>query len=444
MKPWSEYSHSWTQRFTRGTISVLLLRSFGIGLAFGLNVLLARLLGLAHYGQYVYLVVLAGFVAVLGPFGFDASVMLFLPEYRVAGKRYLATRLIWTATLIVMTVASGCAVLLVAGLSLDPLNTIALTTDGWIALLVPLTALSTLNQGVLQGLGWPARALVSEYLVRPVCIAIAVWFLWFENGRRLSVEMALVGTVIGLAAGIVLQYLLIHSANRGVSGDTKPVTYPWKLWLAVAWPLLGMGFLNMTLARSDLLLLGIFRNPDVEGYYQPAVRLAGFISFGLAAINGIVAPMISELYAQKRMTELQALVNRTVRSGSILGCLVAIILAIDSRLLLRLFGPGFDAGRWPLLILMIGQLVNVSVGPVGYFLAMTNSHRAAFWILLQGALLGVLAAWFAIPFYGAMGAALASSLAMIWWNIAMVVFLRHRYGWWIIPFFGIRTRAATP
>jgi O-antigen/teichoic acid export membrane protein len=89
------------------------------------------------------------------------------------------------------------------------------------------------------------------------------------------------------------------------------------------------------------------------------------------------------------------------------------------------------------LILLAGQIVNVSVGPVGYFLAMTGSHRAAFWILLVGAGLEVAVALVAIPLWGALGAAWAASLALAGWNLAMVGYLHRRHGFWILPFYGI-------
>ncbi len=413
------------------------LRGTGLALALGVNVLFARLLGLPRYGEYVFLTVLAAFVAVFARMGFDVAVMRFLPEYRSAGTGRLARRLLTRSNALVGSLGFAIALLTLAGLAISPPFPIASRTSLWLLALVPLTALSSLNQGILQGMGQPARALWGEYLIRPLAAAVMLLLILDMNPDPLRVAQGLAAITVGLGAGVMVQWFLIQKAARKLPVESGTMRSPWRLWLGVAWPLLGIAFLNMAATRSDLLLLGIFGKRVAEGYYQPAVRLAAFVSFGLTALNGVVAPLIAELYAEKRLGELRAVVNRTIRWGSVFGVIVALVFGLGGRPLLHLFGPGFGAGESPLLILLAGQIVNVSVGPVGYFLAMTGSHRAAFWILLVGAGLEVAVALVAIPLWGALGAAWAASLALAGWNLAMVGYLHRRHGFWILPFYGI-------
>jgi O-antigen/teichoic acid export membrane protein len=428
---------SWQDRLSNGGIRVLGLRGTGLALALGLNILLARLLGLPRYGEYVFLTVLAAFAAVPARAGMDVAVMRFLPEYRAAGTGRLARRLMTRSNALVGALGLALALLVLAGLALFPARRVTAGSLAWLLALVPLTALSSLNQGILQGLGQPARALWAEYLVRPLAAAAVLLVLLGLHPASLTVGQGLSAVTLGVGCGVLVQWLLIRRAAAGLPVEAGEPAIPWRTWLGVAWPLLGVGLLNMMSTRSDLLLLGALGNRSSEGYYQPAVRLAGFVSFGLTALNGVVAPLIAELYTQKRLPELRGVVNRTIRWGSAFGISVALVLWLGGRFVLHLFGPGFGAGRGPLAILLLGQVVNVSVGPVGYFLAMTGSHRAAFWILCLGAALEVATALLAIPLWGALGAALAASLALAGWNLAMVVYLRRRHGWWILPFYGI-------
>ena len=53
----------------------------GLGLIFGLQVLLARLMGPAAYGDYTVIVTTINLFLVLSVFGFDSSVLKFLPAY---------------------------------------------------------------------------------------------------------------------------------------------------------------------------------------------------------------------------------------------------------------------------------------------------------------------------------------------------------------------------
>ncbi|MHC4225731.1 MAG: oligosaccharide flippase family protein, partial [Planctomycetota bacterium] len=70
----------------RGASGALVLRLAGTGLAFGLQVLLARVLGLGPYGDYIYAFALVTLLSVLLKLGLDSATLRFLPPYLVRGE----------------------------------------------------------------------------------------------------------------------------------------------------------------------------------------------------------------------------------------------------------------------------------------------------------------------------------------------------------------------
>ena len=85
--------------------------------------------------------------------------------------------------------------------------------------------------------------------------------------------------------------------------------------------------------------------------------------------------------------------------------------------ILGLFGAEFVAARWSMTVLILGQLVNVGSGSVGYLMGMTGHHRQSAFVLGCSAVLNIILNAILIPIFGIMGAAIATALTMALWNI---------------------------
>src|SRR5437762_18606 len=73
-------------QLNRPVTQALIFRLTGLGLIFFLQVLLARLMGPAQYGDYTVIVTTINLFIVLCVFGFDSSVLRFLPAYLSNGE----------------------------------------------------------------------------------------------------------------------------------------------------------------------------------------------------------------------------------------------------------------------------------------------------------------------------------------------------------------------
>lgn len=152
------------------------------------------------------------------------------------------------------------------------------------------------------------------------------------------------------------------------------------------------------------------------------------ISFGLKSVNAIMAPLISELHATGRMEDLQRLVSRAARMIFVFTLVACATLFVVGEWALGLFGAEFRAGNPVLRLLLVSQAVNALAGSVGHLLTMTGSQRLAAWIAGSGAAVNVLLNLLLIPVWGIVGAALATTISTVGWNVAAVVGVRRRLG----------------
>ena len=100
------------------------------------------------------------------------------------------------------------------------------------------------------------------------------------------------------------------------------------------------------------------------------------------------------------------------------------------KLLLGIFGKEFVSGTIAFLILSVGRLISSLSGPAGNILQMTNNQNIYAKILFIGALFNIVLNYILIPIYGVNGAAIASMLSLVIWNVLMIYQVRRKFGFY--------------
>jgi O-antigen/teichoic acid export membrane protein len=245
----------------------------------------------------------------------------------------------------------------------------------------------------------------------------------FTNFRpNAPLVMVFYGTTVLL--GLVLTSKWLSQRISRIPQPTIVKTNP-KEWLAVGLPLLMMGGFSFVIQRADIIMTGAYLGTTKAGVYIAAVRLANLLTLGLTATNFIAAPLISELHAQGKNRELQNIISKIALGVCGLTIPVAAGTVIFSSWLLELFGSGFESGVSSLRILIGGQSANALFGSVGYLLTMTGYQRHAAYAMGGTACLNLIMNAILIPLMGIIGAALATTLSTVIWNMMMYLIVRH-------------------
>jgi O-antigen/teichoic acid export membrane protein len=88
---------------------------------------------------------------------------------------------------------------------------------------------------------------------------------------------------------------------------------------------------------------------------------------------------------------------------------------------LSIFGSDFITANWTLKILVIGRLVDALCGSVGSLMVMTGHQNKSLPVFGWCALMNIVLNAITIPYLGMVGAAIATSITMITWNIWLSV-----------------------
>ena len=106
---------------------------------------------------------------------------------------------------------------------------------------------------------------------------------------------------------------------------------------------------------------------------------------------------------------------------------ILILILFFSEFILRLFGEQFILGSLCLNILIAGQLINVLCGSVGYILNMTEYQNIFKWIIVFTVIMNVVLNIVLIPLYGIFGAAVASMISLILWNMISCIYIYKKF-----------------
>jgi O-antigen/teichoic acid export membrane protein len=102
------------------------------------------------------------------------------------------------------------------------------------------------------------------------------------------------------------------------------------------------------------------------------------------------------------------------------------MIVVFHEFLLGLFGNEFVKGKIVLFILCVGQLVTSFSGPVGVILQMIGKHKVFKNIVLIALVINIVFTMWLTPIYSGIGAAAATVLSIIFWNIASVIYLKSK------------------
>jgi O-antigen/teichoic acid export membrane protein len=411
----------------RGAVGVFVVNVAGTALNVALQVWLARLLGVAEFGIYVYVLAWLNVLLVMGVMGLDSAALRFLSAYRGTGELgrfwgflHFARGRVWLLSAAVSLLLAGGAWLL-----RDRLGAHKALVFWLGCVLLPLNVLITFDGSVLQALKRVIQSKSLQFVVRLVTMFSMLAALHFLLGREIDAVAAMI--VNGASA------LLVLAALRWlVKRELPPRVAPESVrtlrteWNSASRSLFAITGCQLLLSQVDVLLVGMFLDTTQVGLYAAASRIAVFVTFGINSVNNVLAPTIAELFARNQRRELQATAVLAARIVMAYTIPVVAFLLIAGKWVLSWFGPQFVAAYPVLAVLAGGQMVPALSGSVGFLMTMTGHQREALAVIFGSAALTLVLNLALIPWAGPIGAAVGTMTATAARSIALSVLVRRR------------------
>lgn len=393
------------------------------------SILLARWMGALDYGVYATAMALVTLLTVPTGLGLPTLVVRLLASYRVhqqwdlmRGLLVRGNQVVFSASLVIALIA----VAVIWGLG-NRLSLVQTTVYILAMALIPLTALGAMRSAALRGLHHVVEGQLPESLVIPV-LFVALLAAWsatdFEPSPQAAVGLRLGAVFVAFVVGAWLLLRRLPTPARLATPCYETMT-----WARAAVPLLFLGGMSIINTQADVLMLAAMQGPESAGVYQAAARGADLVVFSLMVVNTAVQPTIARLYAAGSMQHLQRVITIAARAALTASLPVALVLSLFGQPILSgLYGHSFGSGALCLAILCGAQVINAAAGPVALILNMTGHERESAIGVAVGAIVNVVLNATLIPIWNIEGAALATGLSLVTWNVVLISFLRWRTG----------------
>ncbi len=403
------------------------IRVLSAAIAYVSQIFIARWLGQFEYGVYVSVWTLVLILGNSGNLGFSLGAARFVPEYREQAPDLLRGFVLTSRAF-----ALGFPVLM-GGLGLLGLYFFSAWLQSYyiwplyLALVcLPFFALAEVQEGIARCYNAPMLALAPTFILRPLLILLFMVLAHFYGGvADATTAMACAIAATALASFVQALALQWHLAASYAGLRRR---FDVRRWLPYVVPLFLVDAFNTLLENIDVLLLSVLQSPEVVGVYfavSKTLVLGAFVTF---AVRAAVAHRFSEYHVSGNRVRLQAFVIRTASwtfwptVGAVL-----VMLALGWPFL-ALFGADFLQGYPLLFILSIGLLVRSSIGPAERVVAMLDEPRLLVLVHFSTFLMALACHFLLISLYGMWGAAMASSLVLIYETIVLTVIIKIKLG----------------
>jgi O-antigen/teichoic acid export membrane protein len=417
----------------KGGAQTFTLRIIGLALTYILTILICRNLGARSVGIYALSLTIVGIAYALGKLGIENAVLRFTAEFSAKDDYGVIKRIY--ALSIKLLVPSGIIVSVLMFL-LSPFLAQSLFHKEHLSLSLRIvslgilpTMLFSLNAEALRGL---KRIRAYSFLQSPACYAFSIVALLIFLSFSSDVLLPVFAYTISVFLVMALSFYLWISALRPKATGVRYGQFDLRDLLSVSLPMFITSFSALIMGWADIIILGLFRPETDVGIYSVALRVALLPSFALMAINSIAGPKFAEHHGKGDMAGVKKIAQQAAKLTGLSSLPIIIALLAVPEHILGLFGNDFVAGKYVLLIVVLGQLVNCSCGSVGLFLNMTGRHILVRNVISMATLLNITLNLILIPRYGIHGAALATAISTVFWNVILMISIYKIFDFWTL------------
>jgi O-antigen/teichoic acid export membrane protein len=417
-----------SQQSAFAALKVLIIRCVGAALAYGSQVLLARILGQTDYGIFALVWVWILVLGHLAPLGFAQAVCRFAPHYEARDEEDLLRGFLQTGALFVAGASIGIALVGAAILwfAAPVIETVYVLPFAIALIVFPLFALQDYVENIARAFNWTVIAITPPFIIRHGLIGLGVLSA-FLLGMPVSASLAIGVVLIATLVSLLVQTGFVWLRLRKIV-PPGPRARRVRDWFTTAVPLVFVDGTLILFSNADILILSLFVEPATIAIYFAASRILQLVAFVQYAATAATAQRFTTLNALGDESALNKLARTTTQLTMIASVGAAAVIYLAAPFLLDLFGEGFDGAMPVLAILMAGLIAQAFAGPGEDLLNMLGEERACAATCVAALVLNVVLNFALIPSFGLIGAAVATAVSVATRSLILTYLVKRKLG----------------
>jgi O-antigen/teichoic acid export membrane protein len=192
------------------------------------------------------------------------------------------------------------------------------------------------------------------------------------------------------------------------------------------------GFTTMVIQYIDRIMIDGMINTSLTGIYGTAALFGVIVIMPSRIMYRIGGIIVAEKWKENDLAGINSVYKKSCINQLLIGLLIFIGIWANIDNVFKLLPEGYEAGKYVILFISLGGLIEMSTGLNGVILATSKYYKydTYFFLALIGLTIG--ANFYFIPAYGITGAAVASALTTFFFNLFRYLFIWRKFN--IQPF----------
>lgn len=407
--------------FILQNIKTMILRLIGIVLLFAFTLYLTHNYDSKIIGQYdfarTYLLVV-GSLCLLG----TEQSILYFAGYLKSQNNFSALKKVYLKKISIIFSISVFVLLLFLFIDDSFLNNY-FNDNNVYKLLLKATAIlffyaiTLLNTEVFRALDRMYIAELYRNAFKYIFVIIGSVVLFQINQKEYLADVFLYGFVV---LAIISTIMVLNSFKNQKHDSTEKITHLEIVKKSYPMSISAMAiFLLMTF---DVIFLKKYWGSQTVAYYNVAIKIMTIVAMIINVVNVNLSSKVAEYFYSNNSDELRRTLKNSARLIFALTFPLSVLICFNSSFILSFFGQEYVVASQALIILILGQGLCAFFGLAPIYLNMTGRQKIFQRILLSAVLVNFLLNRILIPDYGLIGASIAFSVSMFFWNIIAAVF----------------------
>ncbi len=408
----------------------------GIGCGYIFTVLVTRSLGAKAWGTFTIVSTVLQIISIIGKFGMDLTLLRFVAEYSSQKKWELIKKIYLKTLKLIISLSLFLSIIL---FFLSPYIAKYIFRKDYLTIyfriistaLVPFVLLCV-NRECIRGLKKIKEYAFLNNVAVPffTSLILLVFFSFYKQTFVLIIAYTIsiyISSFLSFFLCIKKLKLCFPYTPKKTKKYISPAYFSYRELLSISIPMFLSTSMFIIMQWIDTIMLGILKNAKEVGIYNVIYKISMITSIFLTAVNTIAAPKFAEFWGNKDIEGLSKISQQSAKLIFWFSFPVLLFFLFFPSYILRIFGEEFIVGTEVLRILILGQFINSISGSVGYLLQMTGKQKVFRNIILCAIIINIILNYILIPNFGMEGAAIASTISLVFWNIFSVLYIKRTY-----------------
>jgi O-antigen/teichoic acid export membrane protein len=417
------------------SISGVIWSYVGVGLGFLTTaILFTRFLETEEIGLLRLLVSYASILAMFSSLGVTSVTIRMFPHFRNEKEKHHGFLGLALMVVIVGFLLSSIVYILLKNWLLEGAEEKSALFIPFFYAVIPLTFFNVLF-GVLDAyfrvLYNAVKGIAYKEVFQRVFIIGIVFLYYFQIvGFSLFVwlyVLAYLTPVLFFVASVVKQKKVF------LKPDLKFLSTPLRKEMAsVAFFGILASFSGILVQSIDVIMIDRFLGLSAAGIYTIGFFFGTLILIPMRTMAKIGSVVIADAWKKNDLKTISEVYTKSSLTLSIVGLLFFVGIWGNIDNVFQLVGEEYSAGRYVILFIALANLTEVGMGMSSYIISNSTYYKWLTYLLVIFAGIIVITNFIFIPMYGIMGAALASFLSKLVFNLMKLAFIKIRFG--LYPF----------